>query len=111
MFHLGFLLITVIFLQVLNLSCDAVQLLSADVGSENRLLSLHLHLLLEFSSTVTWPALPPPLQQVFVKLTDNFLQHLVEQGLYGALKVRMWSLSLNKFSQSRRTGFRTRFDT
>uniref|UniRef100_A0A2P2I5M6 Ubiquitin-protein ligase E3B n=1 Tax=Hirondellea gigas TaxID=1518452 RepID=A0A2P2I5M6_9CRUS len=72
--------------QVLVLSCQTLQQLSCEVSSEGRLLSLHLQLLLELTSTVTWPALPAPLLPPLTRLTDNFLQHLVQRDLYPTLK-------------------------
>lgn len=73
--------------QVLVASCSVLRQLSSDVSSEGRLLSLHLQLVLELTATTSWPIFPAPLQPPLARLTENFLQHLVNRDLYPTLKV------------------------
>ncbi|KAF2369027.1 HECT domain [Trinorchestia longiramus] len=72
--------------QVLELACSSLERLSGELSNESRMLSVLLHLLLDFTATLTWPSLPPPLLPPLNKLTHNFLQHLVSTRLYSTLR-------------------------
>lgn len=72
---------------MLGLACCSLEGLSGEVSSEGRVVSVLLNLLLDFTDTSSWPAVPPPLLPPLNKLTQNFLQHLVDARLYSTLKV------------------------
>ncbi|KAK7074559.1 Ubiquitin-protein ligase E3B, partial [Halocaridina rubra] len=74
---------------VLHIACKLLETLQAEVSSENRLISLYLHLLLTFTATNTWRLLRlenfEPLRPALNKLTENLMGDLVARGLYTTL--------------------------
>ncbi|XP_069160891.1 ubiquitin-protein ligase E3B [Procambarus clarkii] len=74
---------------VLFIACKVLESLQAEVSSENRLISLYLHLLLAFTATNTWRIVRmqsfEPLRPALNKLTENIMGDLVCRGLYTTL--------------------------
>lgn len=74
---------------VLHITCKVLESLQADVSSDNRLISLYLHLLLAFTATNTWRIIRAPnlepLRPALNKLTENIMGDLVCRGLYTTL--------------------------
>ncbi|KAK8739159.1 hypothetical protein OTU49_003508, partial [Cherax quadricarinatus] len=74
---------------VLFIACKVLESLQAEVSSENRLISLYLHLLLAFTATNTWKIVRmknfEPLRPALNKLTENIMGDLVCRGLYTTL--------------------------
>lgn len=77
--------------QVAVRACEELEFLHVEVASENRLVSLYLHLLLIFSATTTWRLLQQehlqPLRPALNKLTQNIMAELVTKGIYHTLQV------------------------
>ncbi|KAB7504674.1 Ubiquitin-protein ligase E3B, partial [Armadillidium nasatum] len=71
-------------------ACEELEFLHVEVASENRLVSLYLHLLLIFSATTTWRLLQQehlqPLRPALNKLTQNIMAELVTKGIYHTLQ-------------------------
>ncbi|XP_042211547.1 ubiquitin-protein ligase E3B-like [Homarus americanus] len=74
---------------VLFIACKVLESLQAEISSENRLISLYLHLLLTFTATNTWKIVRSPnfepLRPALNKLTENIMGDLVCRGLYTTL--------------------------
>lgn len=80
-----------LFLKVVVLVCKKLESLRVEIASDNRLISLYLHLLLTFTGTSIWTLMQQPsslpLKPALVKLTQNILGELQDKGLHKALRV------------------------